>query len=451
MNEIDLKETLQDISELIASRSDGFLRNILLGLHAADIAEIMSRLPSEERKYLFKLLGTQKASEVLVEMDSSSREELLKGLEKSQISEVIAEMDSDDAADVVAELPDAIAADVLKTISREDSKEVRELLTHDEETAGGIMAKEFVSVNQNATAEEAIQEIRRKAEEVQEVFNVYVVDDGGRLVGVLSLKKLLLAHPNKKVREIMNKDVISVDTDVDQEEVANLVKKYDLVAVPVVDKSGLLVGRITVDDVVDVLEEEVSEDISKMAGITEEEARETPSFKASRLRLPWLLFAFTGELVSAFVMSQFETSLKNILSLIFFVPIIMAMGGNAGNQSAVIVVRGLATGEIDLADTKRRLFKEFRVALFNGFFCASLIFVVVSLWLNNKRFGLIIGLAMIVVIVNATIVGAMIPLLLKKLRVDPAIATSPLISTSNDILGLAIYLGTATIFLKWLI
>lgn len=446
-----LKETVENISELISQQADGFLKNILASIHEADIAKIMGYLSPEERAYLFRLLDAKRASQVMVGMDPASRESLIKRLKESRLSEVIDEMDSDDATDVVTELPDELAERVLRAIDRQDSEEVTELLEYEKDTAGGIMAKEFVSVNQNASAEEAINEIRRKAEEVGELYNVYVVDDNGLLVGVLSLKKLLLANPGKKVAEIMNPDVISVDVDMDQEEVARVVRRYDLVSVPVVDRKGRLVGRITVDDIVDVLEEEASEDISTMAGITDEEVLETSSFRASRFRLPWLLFAFAGELITGFVISQFESSLKNILSLVFFVPIIMAMGGNAGTQSAVIVVRGLATGEIGLVGTRRRLLKEFRIALLNGFFCSSLIFVVVSLWLKNPKIGLVIGLAMMLVMVNAVVVGATIPFLLRRLRIDPAVATGPFITTSNDVIGLLVYLGMATIFLKWLV
>jgi len=328
---------------------------------------------------------------------------------------------------------------------------VRELLVHDRETAGGIMAKEFVAVDQDAPVDAAIQEIRRRAGEVGEVYNVYAVDREGRLTGVLSLKKLLLAPPNARVRDVMDPRVISVQTHVDQEEVAHIVRKYDLVSIPVVDKEGKLVGCITVDDIVDVLEKEASEDISRMAGLIEAEFQETSPWRLSRVRLPWLLFAFAGELVTGLIMSKFEASLSRILAIVFFVPLIMAIGGSAGNQAAVIVVRGLATGEIGLVDTRRQLLREFAVAFLNGLFLALLIFVIATFWLQSYRFGLVIGLAMMVVILNATVIGASIPFLLKRFKVDPAIATSPFISTSNDILGLFVYFGLVTLFMKWLL
>ncbi|MFQ5768997.1 MAG: magnesium transporter, partial [bacterium] len=343
-----------------------------------------------------------------------------------------------------------VAERVLKSIDKEDSEEVKELLRHEEDTAGGIMALEFVSVSEDDTIDEAIKEIRAKAKEVGEVYNVYVVNNTGKLVGVLPLKKLILAKPNEKVKNIMNKDVISVPTNMDQEEVANIFRRYNLVSVPVVDNLGKLVGRITVDDVVDVMEEEASEDIQKMAGLTdEEELHETSAFKISMVRLPWLLIAFVGEMVSAFVLHNFEASLNQIFIAALFIPLMMAMGGNSGIQAATIVVRGLALGELNPADTLKRLKKEFRVSFLNGTICGILLFGVVSVF-GEPRFGIVLGFTMLVVILNASFVGASIPLVLKRVGIDPAIATGPFITTSNDIVGLFIYLGLTSLALQYI-
>ncbi|MFQ5863772.1 MAG: magnesium transporter [bacterium] len=450
MEETDLRNIIDDIEFLAAEKDGRMILNILIGNHTADIANIIRNLSDEHGKYVFSLLDADTASDVVMELDDVSREKLVSELRQERISEIIDEMDSDDATDLVAELPEEVAEYVLESIDKADSEEVKELLRHEEDTAGGIMALEFISVPQDVKVDEAIKEIRAKADEVGEVYNVYAVDDSGKLVGVLPLKKLILARSNQRVKNIMNKDVISVPTNMDQEEVANVFRRYNLVSVPVVDESEKLVGRITVDDVVDVMEEEASEDMQKMAGLTdEEEIRETSAFKISMVRLPWLLVAFVGEMFSALVLHRFEASLNQIFIAALFIPLMMAMGGNSGMQAATIVVRGLALGELNPADTFERLKKEFRVSLLNGAVCGILLFGVVTLF-GEPRFGIVLGLVMLVVILNASFVGASIPLILKRIGVDPAIATGPFITTSNDVVGLFIYLGLTTLAIQFI-
>jgi len=448
LNEEALKETDEDLRELIDQKADNFIVNILLNLHPADIAEILRYFNEDDRRYIFKLLPKDIASEVLTELDQPLIDELFEDLNPKEISEVLTEMDSDDATDIISELPETLAENVLSNINKEEQEEVRELLLHRSETAGGIMAKEIIAVNQDDTVDEAIQEIREKAEEVEDIYNVYAVDDDGRLVGEIPLKKLILSHPGSRVKDVMDKDIISVHTDMDQEEVARIVKKYDLVSVPVVNREDRLVGRITIDDVVDVIEDEASEDITMMAGITETDIPETSPFKVSRSRLPWLLVAFGGEIISGYLMSRFQSSISHLISVVFFVPLIMAVGGNVGNQAAVVVIRGLATGEIALIDTRKRLFHEFMVAFLNGIILATLIFLISDLWLHDPKLGIMIGISMIIVIENAASIGAVIPFILKKIGIDPAVATSPFITTSNDIFGLLIYFSMVTVFIK---
>ena len=263
MDKMDLKEIVENISYLIDERDDLKLRNILVDTHAADVADIMRHLPAEQRTYLFGLIDSKTGADVVVELDEYSREELLEEIDEHRLTEIVDEMDSDDATDVVSELDAEVAERVLEHIDEQDSREVKELLRHEEDTAGGIMALEFISVKQDSKVDEAIKEIRRKKEEVEEVFNVYVVDDNNALVGVLPLKRLILSSPGVRVKDVMKDDVISVETDMDQEQVANVFRRYNLISVPVVDKTGHLVGRITVDDVVDVVHEEAKEDIQK--------------------------------------------------------------------------------------------------------------------------------------------------------------------------------------------
>jgi magnesium transporter len=292
--------------------------------------------------------------------------------------------------------------------------------------------------------------LRKKAEDVEEVYNVYAVDQQRILRGVVSLKDLVLATPKAKLSEIMDKDCVSIRPEMDQEKVANLFLKYDLISAPVVDEEGRLVGRITVDDVLDVVEEEASEDMTLMAGITDEKIRERSIFRQSGVRLPWLLVAFVGEMISALVLSRFRASLNQIVASAFFIPLIMAMGGNTGIQSATIVIRGLGTGDINLRDTSRQLLKEIGVALLNGFIISLLLFGVVSLWQGDPKFGLILSCSMIAVLINAAFMGTLIPFFLKRIGVDPAIATGPFITTSNDVLGLVVYFGMMSIFFGWM-
>ena len=447
----DVKEIVGNIDFLIEEKDEAIIRNIIVGLHPADLAEILHYLKEEQRNYIFSLLDAEIASDVIAEMDDVSRDKILDDLDEERISEIVDEMDSDDATDLVSDLPADVAQKVLDSIDKEDSEEVIELMTHEEDTAGGIMAKEFVAVNEKTKVEEARIEIRRKADEVDDIFYIYVLDDKNRLVGIVSLKALIVADSKTKMSEIMNQDVITVSTSMDQEEVANIAKKYDLVSIPVVDNDKALVGRITFDDVADVMEEEASEDMQRMAGITdEEEFRETSILRISQVRLPWLLVGFAGQLVSAFILSSFEASLSQIIAAAFFIPIIMAMGGNAGIQSSTIMVRGMATGEIELFEIRKRLIREVFVSLLNGMICGILLFLVVAFFLKQPNFGLLLGCTLLFVIMMAAFIGASIPVLLKNLNIDPAIATGPFITTSNDVIGLLIYFGLITIFLPYL-
>jgi magnesium transporter len=309
------------------------------------------------------------------------------------------------------------------------------------------MALEFVSVNANSTIQEAIGNIREKREEVENLYYVWVVDDYGKLVGVVSLKDLVIEPQDKKINDIMNPDVISVDVDADQEEVARIAKQYDLTHIPVVTTQHKLIGRITNDDIIDVIEEEANEDISLMAGVLDQEIAEESALKISRARLPWLLLGLFGGLISAMVINHFHGSLEKMLALSFFIPVIMAMGGSTGTQAATVVIRGLATGDISIVHTGKRLLTELWVALINGILCGIVLGIVVAFWLSDPQLGLGVGVSLITVIIFSGSFGAFVPFLLRKFNIDPALAAGPFITTSNDILGLLIYLGIITRFL----
>ncbi len=442
--------TRKFIEELLDRGDKIYLKTALMDLHPADIAEVLTRMDEEKRDAIFGLLSTERAAEVLVELDTSIRRNLLEKLNENRIVEIIETMDSDDATDIIGELDEELAQRILDAMPWKEFREVKTLLKHGEETAGGIMALEIVAVDQDQTAEQALDVLRRKATEVEDVYNIYVVDKKGVFKGLVTLKDLVLSNPKSKLSEIMDKEAIFVHPEMDREDVANLFHKYDLVAAPVVDEEGKLIGRITVDDVMDVVEEEASEDMSLMAGITDEKISERSVFKLSSVRLPWLLVAFAGEMVSATVLHYFKASLNQIVASAFFIPLIMAMGGNTGIQSATVVIRGLATGDIKLRDTWQRLIREMSVAFLNGFVISMLLLGVAFFWLHDPKFGLIAGVAMIAVLFNAAFMGTIIPFLLKRIGIDPAIATGPFITTSNDVLGLVVYFGTITLSLQWL-
>lgn len=454
MDSNDRKEIIDNIAYLIEEKDEPALKNLIVSTHPADLAEILQDMDEKERDYLFSLIDAETASDVVTELDEVTREEIVSELHPERLSEIVDEMDSDDAADVVAELPQEIQLQVLANIEPQDRTEVEKLLIHEEDTAGGIMALEYIAVYDDQTVDDAIREIRRRAEEIDEVFYVYAVDRGNRLVGVVPIKSLFLRNPRRIIRDIMHTDVISVNVNMDQEEVANIVRKYNLSSVPVVDQHNRLVGRITVDDIVDVLQEEANEDIQRMAGILDEEIlQETSTFRITKNRMPWLVVAFVGQLMAAFVLSQYEVTLTEIAALTFFIPVIMAMGGNAGIQASTIVVRSIALNEGGATGLWDRFFREFRVAMLNGLLIGTLLALVIFVWPNVENpmiLGSVIGIAMMIVIINSSLFGAIIPFALNRLKIDPAIATGPFITTSNDVLGLLIYLSLATFYLHHL-
>lgn len=328
------------------------------------------------------------------------------------------------------------------------SLELEKLLPYEEDTAGGLMALEFVAVRSRMTIEQAIHTLREKREEVANIYHLWAVDDFGRLVGVVSLKELILAEPRTVIRDIMNPEVISVNVHLDQEQVYHIVKKYDLVSMPVVDDQNRLVGRITHDDILDVVEEEADEDIAHMAGVIRQEITEDSAIKISRARLPWLIAGLFGGLLAALVIHQFEASIERVIALSFFIPVIMAMGGNTGTQAATVAVRGLATGDVNMVHIEKRLFTEMRVALLNGVICGIVLGCIVGIWLSDFGLGAVVAFALIVIILISGSIGAGVPLALKRFNIDPALATGPFVTTSNDVLSLLIYLGLVTLFLR---
>ncbi len=444
----DIDPSLVDsISELVQDKARESVLELVADTHAADIARLLTHLNIDEARVFFSWLSGAQGSDVLTDLDDEYRSSLLEGLSSDQLGELIDELDTDDAADVIGDLPEELRADVLSKI--EDSFEVKELLAYDEDTAGGLMDAEYVSVQIQANVSQATEEVRIKAEEVEPVYVVYVEDEEGRLEGVVSLTQLLLNRGNTKLASIMSSDVISVFTDTDQEEVARIMERYDLVALPVVDRSGILRGRITIDDAVDVIIEEAEEDLQKMSGVENEEITSSIA-KVSRGRIVWLLVGLLGAVLSAFVILNFDEALKEATVLAMFIPVVMAMAGNVGIQSSAVAVQGLASGELWSSDLTRRMSKELAVSLINGLLLGLIIALVV---LGIKAIGyldavssaeilnlaLTVALSLISVVIFAATTGAAVPLILHRLKIDPALATGPFITTMNDIVGLIIY------------
>ncbi len=445
IQDTDLEEILENLRDLIESNQLTFTLPMVADLHPSDIAEILSHLNEEERRAIFSILPPEKGSEVLVELQENVAEDVLEEMDEKEIARMVNEMDSDDAADLLSDMPPEQTAAILDHLEEESSEEIQELLLYPEDTAGGIMAKELVAVPGGTSVEDAIREIRKKHKEIENIYTCFITDRLGRFLGIIPIHHLILAEPDTRVEEIMERDVISIEVDMDQEAVARLFKKYDLVVAPVVNKRKKLLGRITVDDIVDVINEEMDEDLARMAGTGEEEVHEDNIFQITRARLPWLILSFFGQILAAFIMKYFEATIEEIIASTFFIPMVMAMGGSVGQQSSIIVVRGIATGEIVFGDTVRRLRKEFSVSLLNGIVLASLIFTIIFLWDRDVLFGALLAISLIIIIVNASLFGAIIPILFRKFDVDPALATGPFVTTFNDVIGLIIYFSLLTV------
>lgn len=429
------------------------LSKIKKGTHPSDLAEYIEDFTDEQKRDLFALLSDEEAALIIQEMEEFDQVTLFNLLTKKRASSILKEMDTDDAADLLAELPPHETRELLELID-EESGEIKGLLKYPEDTAGGIMTTDIISFSQEMAVEEAIQRLREIAPEAEIIYYVYVVDEETRLIGVLSLRDLISATDGTPLKEIMNQNVISVHVDVDQEEVARIVARYDLLALPVVEDEGRLLGIITVDDILDVLQEEATEDFYKMVGTSEVEGVDliqASVYQVVSRRLPWLLICLVGGLLAGSVIGVFEQMLEAIVVLAIFIPVIMDMGGNVGAQSSTIFVRGIATGEIEAEEVWHYFFKEFRVGLVMGAICGLLVSIATLLWQGNPYLGLVVGISMFFTVSLATVIGTLVPLLCHKVGIDPAITSGPFVTTIKDVTGLLIYFGMATIFFRFLL
>ncbi len=435
------KEFIDELKELIQIKEIEKTRDILKEMHAADIAEVYVYLDENEGTFLYSLLDPEAAADVLTELGDEERAQFIKSLPSDVIArQLIFHMETDDAADVLNELSNEKKKEILLQVQDiEHAGNIADLLTYDVDTAGGLMAKELIKANVNWNVVEAVREMRKQAENVNEVYFVYAVDDSNVLKGTVSLKRLLLSNANDKIRDILFPDIISVKTDTSKEEVANLMRKYDLVALPVIDQIGRLAGRITIDDVVDVITEEAERDYQMIAGISEDVESHDKAWILSRARLPWLLVGLVGGVLASRVVVNFEGDLHIHPEMAFFMPLIAASAGNVGVQSSSIVVQAIANNTMNFANIFGRLSKEFLVSLLNGLALASIVFLYNKLFLDTFALTITVSLALLSVIIFASLFGTLVPLALNKWKIDPAVATGPFITTSNDIIGLFIY------------
>lgn len=439
-------ELVETVDELVEAGQRGMVLNLAAELRPPDVASLLQHLAPESARVVFGWLPEDARSQALPELERAERAELLDGLSTPELVALLDRLDTDDQADVLADVDEDQVDHVL--VQLEDAHAVEALLSYGDDTAGGIMATEVVAVPLAATVAEATEAVRQNAEIVDPIFAIYAVDEDGRLAGVVSLKRLLLSPAGTLIADVAEPDPVAVEPDLDQEEVARIMERYDLVALPVVSAGGRLLGRITVDDVLDVVREEAEEDLQRAVGITGEEELSSSVFAVSRGRLVWLLLGLVGAYVSGLVIVGFEEALQVAPVLALFIPIVMAMAGNAGIQSSAIAVQGLASGDLWTSDLVRRIGKELAVALLNGAVLAVALAAIVVLsgfGEDPGRLAVTAGVALLIVIVLATLVGATVPLALDRVGIDPALAMGPFITVSNDILGLTIFFAVATL------
>ncbi|MGY8970949.1 MAG: magnesium transporter [Flavobacteriales bacterium] len=438
---------LANITSYIEVSNDKAIVALFEEMHYADIAEILDELSFDNVVYIIKLLDSEKTSAVLMELDEDIREKTLQNLSAKEIAEEVEELDSDDAADIIGELSQERQDAVLSQIEDEEHvKEIEELLAYDEDSAGGLMAKELVKVNENWTVLKCVREMRAQAEEVTRVHSIYVVDDNDKLKGRLSLKDLLITSTKTAISEVYIPKVDFVNVHDNLDEVSNKMRKYDLEAIPVVDNDGILLGRITIDDIVDVIKEEADKDYQLAAGLTQDVEADDSILQLTKARLPWLFLGLLGGVGAFLIMVMFENTFDENAVLFFFTPLIAAMAGNVGVQSSAIIVQGLANDDVK-GSINSRLIKEMLLAALNGLVLAVFLFGFVWFYEGKVNTALAISVSLVAVIIVAGLIGTFVPLFLNKRGIDPAIATGPFITTSNDIFGILIYFMIAKLIL----
>ena len=437
----------EQIKRLLESKKISKLKGILSELHPADIVYYINRLDSDGQIKIFALLDESTASDVLNDLHDDVRELIIDSINTNRLSKIIDEMESDDAADIISELDEDESKRILESIDKEDSENLKTLLKYDEDSAGGLMQTEIIAVSAESKRDELIEYIRLNREIVENIHYVYVVNEQNKLLGLMEIPSLLFANENDTAHDLMEDNIFSVKFDEDQEQVANMFRKYDLISLPVIDYEDHLLGRITVDDVIDVIDDEASEDAYKMVGLDSDDKVFTSPIESVKKRLPWLVLnLFTAILVSS-VVGLFQGSIEKLSVLAVLMPIVAGLGGNAGIQTLTVITRGIAMGEMTLQNTWKAILKEITVGLINGLMIGSSASIVAYLLKGDIRLGIVLGIAMIINMFIAGFMGSVIPVIMRSLKIDPALASSIIITMITDICGYASFLGLATIFL----
>jgi magnesium transporter len=446
--EFELTTEFRDrFQQALNERDDNFIRKTLENINPADITTLLYEFNSEESKYVLELLSVEVRSKIINDLDTDTRKKFLAVYQATEIAQIVNQLDSDDAADILNELPIKTSEEIISRLDPLLRSQVIDLLRYDANVAGGLMAKELIKARHHWTVVQCVEEIRKQAENVSKFYAVYVVDDNDKLLGRVALQKLILTDPKTIVQDIYDDDVVAVETYMEDLEVAEIMKKYDMESVPVVNSQGQLVGRITIDDVVDVITEQAEEERQIMSGISEDVEEDDTVWKNTRARLPWLLIGIFGGMLSARFMGFFEQELAKITAIAFFVPLIQATGGNVGIQSSSLVVQSLVNPSFVDEGLYKRLSKVFSVALLNGLFLSLIVLAATLLLFDNQRLSFIVALALFGVVLFSSFVGTITPLILNRLGFNPALASGPFITTTSDLLGLTIYFLTIHLLL----
>ena len=440
------EEYIKEIQQVIDDKNEQKAKEYLKDLHPADIAELYQALNLDEAEFIYRLLDSEKAADVLMELDEDDRKKLLKRLPNEMIAkQFIDHLDTDDAVDLIRDLDEEAQEEILSHIDDvEQAGDIVDLLKYDEDTAGGLMGTEMVIVNENWSMPECLKEMRIQAEDMDEIYYVYVVDDDERLKGVFPLKKMITNPSVSKIKHVMKKDPVSVKTDTPIEEVAQAFEKYDLVAVPVIDSIGRLVGRITVDDVMDEVREQAEREYQLASGLSQDVESTDTIFTQTSARLPWLLIGMFGGLANSVILGNFEAGFVSNPAMALFIPLIGGTGGNVGIQSSAIVVQGLANGSFSLRNSGKQILKELGVALINACMISALVFVYNWIRMGNNGVTISVSLSLFSVVIFASIFGTIVPMTLERFKIDPAIATGPFITITNDIIGMLIYMSISS-------
>ncbi|WP_340152443.1 magnesium transporter [uncultured Marivirga sp.] len=438
------KEYLEKLQLAINERDENFIKNTLEGINPADISTILLEFDTEESRYILDVLENEVSAEVINDLDEDDRSKYLKGFDSVEIAAMLNELDSDDAVDIINELPLKDREEVIASLeNKEKAKNILDLLRYEEDVAGGLMAKELIKANVNWSINQCIDEIRRQAENVEKIYSVYVVDNQNVLLGRVSLKRLILADADLKVKDLYDSEVISVETYMDEVDVAEIMRKYDLDAVPVVNVQGKLMGRITIDDIVDVITELAEEERQMMAGISEDVEEDDSVWMLTRARLPWLIIGMFGGLLGAQFIGVFEDDILLVPAMAFFIPLITATGGNVGIQSSSIVLQSLASKSVFDDSFLKRIAKVLAVAILNGIVIAGIVMGMNLILGQDIKLAIVVSIALFTVVLLASFMGTVTPLVLDKLGINPALAAGPFITTANDLLGLLVYFSVA--------